>query len=81
MTRLHTALPVPPKPSSVTLSELAIAAGVAGQSVTLYYHEFSAPVVCHLWKYCMRYAGPAEVQHVRRQPDGCRNGLRWAGGG
>ena len=69
MTRLHTPLPVPPKPSSVALSELAIAAGVAGHGITLWYHDFPAPVLCQIWQYCTRYAGSREVRHIRTPAD------------
>ena len=69
MTCLSAALPLTPRPASVALSELAIAAGAAGHSVTLCCQNFPAPVLCGLYKYCIRYAKPVEVQHVRTQKD------------
>jgi hypothetical protein len=69
MTRLTVPHPGPSKPASVALSELAIAAGAAGQSVTLCYDGLPASVLCHLWKHCNRYAGLGDVYHVRTQSD------------
>ena len=69
MTRLHTALLVPPRPTSVALSELAIAAGMVGHSVTLAFEGFPAPVICQLWRYCIRYAGPETVRNIYTQAD------------
>jgi hypothetical protein len=53
----------------VTLSELAIAAGMIGHSVTLCFQGFPAPTLCQLWKYCIRYAGPETVRHIHVQAD------------
>ena len=62
-------IPLPPKPTSVSLCELAIAAGTAGQSVTIHFQDFPAHVLCKLWQYSMNFAGPGEVRHVRNQSD------------
>ena len=69
MSVISAALPLLPKPISVALGELAIAAGAAGHSVTLCYQGLPAPVLCNLYKYCITYAGPAEVRHVRTPKD------------
>ena len=69
MTRLPISQTVPPKPASATLCELAIAAGVAGRSVSLCLQDFPAPLLCQLWKYCTQYAGLMGVRHVRSQAD------------
>jgi len=53
----------------VALSELAIAAGMAGRSVTLCFEGFPAPVLCQLYKYCIRYAGPETVRNIYTQAD------------
>ena len=58
MTRLSVAPTPPPKPISVALSELAIAAGMTWHSVTLSFQGFPAPILCQLLKYCIRYVGP-----------------------
>jgi hypothetical protein len=65
MTYLCIPQPAPSKPISVALCELAVVAGAAGQSVTLGFDGFPAPVLRQPWKYCTRYAGPSEVHHVR----------------
>lgn len=69
MTRIHTALPVPLKPSSVKLCELAIATGMVGHSVTLSFQSFPAPTLCQLWKYSIRYAGAEKVRNIYSQAD------------
>jgi hypothetical protein len=69
MTRVNVVHPVPCKPTSIALSELAIAAGAGGHSITLCYWEFPAPVLCQLWQYCIRYIGLGEVHHLRTQAD------------
>ncbi len=38
------------KPSTVSIAELAIASGIAGQSITVCFDDYPAPVVCALWK-------------------------------
>ena len=69
MTRLPVAQTLPPKPASVALSELAVTAGVVGSGITLCFDGFPAPALCQLWRYCIRYAGPDAVYHVRTQAD------------
>jgi hypothetical protein len=69
MTRLSASIPLPPKPNAVSLCELAIAAGTAGQSVAIHFQDFPAHITCQLWRYSMNFAGPGEVCHVRNQSD------------
>ena len=69
MSRLHAPNPLPLKPGMVTLCELAIAAGTAGQSVAVHFQDFPAPVVCQLWRYSMHFAGGDQTRHVRSQSD------------
>ena len=69
MTRLPTSQALPPTPRSVVLAELAVAAGMAGQAVTLLYQDYAGPALCEIWKYLMRGLGPDEVVHVRTQAD------------
>ena len=69
MTRLNSSIPLPPKPATVSLCELAIAAGMAGQSVAIRFQDFPAHIVCQIWKYSMHFAEPNTVYHVRNQPD------------
>ena len=42
MTRLSAPIPLPPKPNTVPLCELAIAAGTTGQSVAIHFQDFPA---------------------------------------
>ena len=69
MTRLPVAPALPPKPASVALSELAIAAGMTGHSVTLSFQGFPAPTLCQLLRYCIRCAGPETVRNIHTQAD------------
>ena len=69
MTRLPAIPTPPPKPTSVALSELAIAAGLAGRNVTLSFDGFPAPTLCQLWKYCIRYAPAETVRNIYTQAD------------
>jgi hypothetical protein len=69
MTQLPVTSAPPPKPTSVALSELTIAAGLAGRSLTLSFQSFPALVLCQLWKYSIRYAGPNTVRNVYTQAD------------
>ena len=69
MTCLSASIPLPPKPTAVSLCELAIAAGTTGHSVVVHFQDFPAHVVCKLWQYSMHFAGPGEVRHVRNQSD------------
>lgn len=69
MTRLNTPIPLPPKPGIVSLCEVAIASGTTGHSVAVHFQDFPAHLLCKLWQYCMNFAGPIEVRHVRNQSD------------
>lgn len=69
MTRLSTQHALPPTPRSVVLAELAVAAGIAGQSVTLLYQDYAGPALCEIWKYLMQGLALNEVAHVRTQAD------------
>ena len=69
MTRLNTCISLPPRPTAVSICELAIAAGTTGQSVAVHFQDFPAHVVCQLWRYSMNFAGPGEVRHIRNQSD------------
>lgn len=69
MTRLSTSLPVPTKPTTVRLGELAIAAGMAGFPVTLCYRDFPAPVLAKVWTRHLRSVGSDAVHHIRTQRD------------
>jgi hypothetical protein len=72
MTRLSVPISLPPKPTSVSLCELAIAAGTTGQSVSIHFQDFPAHIICKIWQYFMNFAGPGEVRHVRNQSDICK---------
>ena len=54
---------------AVLLSELAAAAGLAGESMTLCYDEVPAPILCKLWKYLACCVNPNRTIHVRTQAD------------
>lgn len=69
MTRLATPFSPPPRPHSVVLGELAIAAGIAGQPITLLYRDFPAPVLCEIWKHHARGLRADQVLQVRSQAD------------
>lgn len=69
MSRLSASIPLPPKPDTVLLGELAIAAGTAGLSVSVRFQDMPTAIVCQLWRYYMNFAGPNEVRHVYNQSD------------
>lgn len=69
MSRLQTPIPLPPRPNAVSLCELAIAAGTAGQSVAIHFQEFPAHLRCKLWQYSMNFAGASVVRHIHNQSD------------
>jgi hypothetical protein len=50
------------RPASVALGELAIAAGVVGESVTI-TSGFSANTLCQVWKYYTQTLGARNVIH------------------
>ena len=69
MTRTSTRRSGPATPSSVRLGELAMAAGLAGDSVTLCYQDFPAPVLSGIWQHHVRAVGPDAVHHIHTQKD------------
>ena len=56
------------RPASITLGELAIAAGLVGESVTIAC-DFLANTLCQVWKYYTHSLGPGNVIHVRARRD------------
>jgi len=56
------------RPASVALGELAIAAGVGGESVTI-TSDFPANTLCQIWKYYTQTLGAGDVIHVRAKRD------------
>jgi hypothetical protein len=79
MSRLIAALPLPPKPVSVALGELAIAAGPSVRSATRTSPPQSCTTICdadvrirNLYRYCIRYAEGTEVQHVQTLTNLCK---------
>ncbi len=69
MTRLAPTLPPGLKPTSVALSELAIAAGLAGDSIAVRFQDYPAPVLCGLWQYLACAVESSAVVHARGQAD------------
>jgi hypothetical protein len=55
--------------SVVRLGDIALAAGLAGDSMTLCYDDFPAPVLCQIWKRLARRIGADRVFHARTQHD------------
>ncbi len=53
MTGLNVAQATPPKPTSVSLTELAITAGAARHGMTLCFEEFPVPTLCQFWRHCI----------------------------
>ena len=56
------------RPVSVVLGELAIAAGLVGESVTIAC-DFPANTLCQVWKYYTQTLGAGNVIHVRARKD------------
>lgn len=56
------------RPASVALGELAIAAGLVGESVTITC-DFSANTLCQIWKYYTQALGAGNVIHARGKKD------------
>jgi len=56
------------RPTSVVLGELAIAAGLVGESVTIAC-DFPANTLCQVWKYYTQALGAGNVIHVRAKKD------------
>jgi hypothetical protein len=51
------------------LAELAIAAGIAGHSITLYHDGYPAPHVCGLWRHFSNLVGPDRTFQVSSHAD------------
>ena len=56
------------RPVSVAVGELAIAAGLLGESVTIAC-DFPASTVCQIWKYYSQALGPGNAIHLRAKRD------------
>ena len=56
------------RPTSVVLGELAIAAGLVGESVTV-ASDFPANTLCQVWKYYTQALGAGNVIHARAKKD------------
>ncbi len=56
------------RPPSVVLGELAIAAGLVGESVTITC-DFPANTLCQVWKYYTQALGVGNVIQVRAKKD------------
>ncbi len=66
------------RPTSVVLGELAIAAGLVGESVTIAC-DFPANTLCQVWKYYTQALGVGNVIHVRAKKDLKEFGARLRG--
>ena len=64
MARLNQPIGFAARPSSVALGELAIAAGLVGQSLAVNFRDFPAMIICELWRYFTEGVGPAQVLRV-----------------
>ncbi|TVS21001.1 MAG: hypothetical protein EA424_01120 [Planctomycetaceae bacterium] len=69
MARLNDPTGLSERPRAVVLGELAIAAGVVGQSLAVNFRGFPAMVQCELWRYFTSGVGPGQVLHVRQRKD------------
>jgi hypothetical protein len=58
-----------PKPDSVLLGEIAIAAGLAGRPVAVCFTESSATLDAELWQNFAQFAGSGRVWHIYSQAD------------
>lgn len=56
------------RPDSIALGELAIAAGLVGESVTV-ASDFPANTLCQIWRYYTQALGVGNVIHVRAKKD------------
>ena len=56
------------RPASVAHGELAIAAGLVGESVTIGC-DFPANTLCQVWRYYTQALGVGNVIHVRAKKD------------
>ena len=68
MPRLSDPAGIDSRPISVALGELAIAAGMIGESVTI-TNDFPANTLCQIWKYYSQTLGAGNVVHVRAKRD------------
>ena len=68
MPRLADPTGIRSRPDSVALGELAIAAGLVGESITI-ASDFPANTLCQVWKYHMHVLGADNVIHVRAKKD------------
>jgi hypothetical protein len=57
------------RPASIVLGELAIAAGIAGRSITLCFEDYPASIVCAICKYLVHGVGGESVSQIRGQGD------------
>ena len=56
------------RPPSVAIGELAVAAGLVGESVTISC-DFPANTLCQVWKYYTQALGAGNVIQVRAKKD------------
>ena len=68
MSRLADPSNIRSRPTSVALGELAMAAGLVGESVTIAC-DFPANTTCQVWKYYTQALGAGNVIHVRAKKD------------
>ena len=52
----------------MVVGELAIAAGLVGESVTITY-DFAANTICQIWRYYTQALGASNVLHAREKKD------------
>jgi len=69
MPRLNNPTGISSRPTSVVLTELAVAAGIAGRSVTLCFDEYPASIVCEMYRYFIAGLDADNVMRVQRQGD------------
>jgi hypothetical protein len=56
-------------PTTIRIGQIAIAAGLAGHSVTLVYHGFPSPLLAEVWKYFAGKVGKWQVIYVESGRD------------
>jgi hypothetical protein len=69
MARLNHPTGLADRPSSVALGELAIAAGLVGQSLAVNFRDFPALILCQLWRHFTEGVGPGQVLRVCTRKD------------
>ncbi len=69
MARLNDPTGLSERPHAVVLGELAIAAGVVGQSLAVNFRSFPAMMLCELWRYFASGVGPGQVLRIRDRKD------------